>query len=177
VSLGEQQAELVAARLQSLPANMTSLHSSTMTRARQTAEIIGRAFPDLTIEMSRDLRECTPPTWREDIMAEHAAGEADSCSRQLERAFARYFRPAADREAHDILVCHGNVIRYFVCRALGVEPRAWLGMTIANCSLTIIRVQPDGAMKMVSFSDVGHLPCDLQTYPGQTAVDRLRMPD
>jgi len=68
IPLGIAQTRLVADRLLSLPDEMTSLHSSTMTRARQTAMIINQDFPKLELQQSRLLRECTPPTWREDIM-------------------------------------------------------------------------------------------------------------
>ncbi len=86
---------------------------------------------------------------------------------QLERVFARYFGPSAAADRHEVVVCHGNVIRYLCCRALGVDPMAWGGMTIANCSITVIRILPDGGRRLVSFDDVGHIPPALQTYTGR----------
>ena len=68
VPLGIAQSKLVAGRLNSLSAKMSSLTSSTMTRGRQTAMIINQDFPDLELQQTRLIRECTPPTWREDIM-------------------------------------------------------------------------------------------------------------
>ncbi len=53
VPLGIAQTRLVADRLRSLPDEMTSLHSSTMTRARQTAMIINEDFPKLELQQSR----------------------------------------------------------------------------------------------------------------------------
>jgi len=167
VPLGREHARLVAARLAALPVRFGSLHASSMTRARETATIIAAALPALEPRITSDLRECTPPTRREDVMRGLEPGEADSCRVQLEGAFARYFRPAPEADAADLLICHGNVIRYFCCRALGVDPAAWLGMTIANCSLTVIQVRADGSMRLVSFDDVGHLPPALQTYTGR----------
>ena len=163
VPLGIAQARLVAARLRSLPVTMTSLHSSTMTRARQTALVIGEEFPELTLEKSRILRECTPPTWRKDIMAEVDPKDAEACQEQIEKAYAQYFVPSPDADRHDIIVCHGNVIRYFVTKVLGVDTMSWLRMAIGNCSLTVIRINADGTMKLLSFSDVGHLPPNMQT--------------
>lgn len=161
--LGVAQARLVAARLASLPVEMTSLHSSTMTRARQTALVIGRDFPRLDLQQSRLLRECTMPTWREDIMAGEDPADLEDCLDQVERAFAKYFVTSPDADRHDIIVCHGNVIRYFVTRVLGVDSMSWLRMAIGNCSLTVVRINPDGAMKLLCFSDVGHLPPNMQT--------------
>jgi serine/threonine-protein phosphatase PGAM5 len=163
VPLGIAQARLIAARLRSLPVKMTSLHSSTMTRARETAMVIAEDFPELEHQQSRLIRECTPPTWREDIMAEMEPGEGEACREKLEEAFPIYFIPSPDEDLHDIIVCHGNVIRYFVTKVLRVDPMAWLGMSIGNCSLTIVRINADGSMKLLAYGDVGHLPPNLQT--------------
>ncbi len=48
---------------------------------------------------------------------------------------------------------------------LGLDAERWLALTIANCSLTVVQVRPEGTMRLLSFSDVGHLPVPLQTYP------------
>lgn len=172
---GRKQARLTGARLSVWPQPIGTLYASTMTRARETAAILAEALPTLAPRLTRDLRECTPPTDRADIMAGLSPGEADTCRSRLEAAFARYFRPAAGRDSTEVLVCHGNVIRYFVCRVLGLDPVRWLTMTIANCSLTVVQVRPDGTMRLLSFSDAGHLPVALQTYPKpQPAAETMR---
>ena len=163
VALGVAQARLVAARLSSLPVEMTTLRSSTMTRARQTALIMGEDLPGLELEQSRLLRECTPPTWREDIVADIDPAEMSECVDQLETAYAEFFVPSPDSDRHEIIVCHGNVIRYFVTKVLGVDTMAWLGMSIGNCSMTVVRIDVDGRMKLLMYADVGHIPPNLQT--------------
>ncbi|PIV81531.1 hypothetical protein COW53_03865 [bacterium CG17_big_fil_post_rev_8_21_14_2_50_64_8] len=60
VALGRQQARLLAARLSGYPVSFTSLQTSTMARARETAEILAARFPDLTLQTFDDIRECTP---------------------------------------------------------------------------------------------------------------------
>ncbi|MDO9694974.1 MAG: histidine phosphatase family protein [Candidatus Latescibacteria bacterium] len=167
--LGRHQAALAGDLLASLGIEFTSLQSSSMTRARETAAIIDERLPGPVLELHRDIRECTPATRRADVMAGLEPGEAEACGRELAAAWDRLVRPAADRDAHDIVVCHGNVIRWFVCRALGVDPEAWLGMSIANCSLTVIQVRPDGTCRLVTFADAGHIPFPLRTYPGTVA--------
>jgi serine/threonine-protein phosphatase PGAM5 len=170
VTLGRQQARLIAARLDAMPIVFTSLQASTMTRARQTAEIIAPRFPELELELHKDIRECTPPTRRQDIMDREKPDELAACEEQLAAAFERLFQPAgADGDENDIVVCHGNVIRWFACKALKVDPAAWLGMSIANCSLTIIQVRADGATKLIAFADSGHIPYAMTTYPGTEA--------
>lgn len=161
--LGVAQARLLGARLRGMPVEFTSLTSSTMTRARQTAQVIGEEFPGLALTSTPELSECTPTTWREDVMADEKPEDVAACDTRLDAAFARYLAPSPAADRHDLVVCHGNVIRWFVTRALKVDPHAWLGMSIANCSLTVITVKPDGVMKVLSFSDSGHLPPNLET--------------
>jgi serine/threonine-protein phosphatase PGAM5 len=61
------------------------------------------------------------------------------------------------------MVCHGNVTRYLVTRALGVDTEAWLEMSIGHASLTQILVEPDGRFKINSVGDIGHIPPNMQT--------------
>lgn len=165
--LGIAQAKLVSTRLKGMPVEFTSLTSSTMTRARETALVINQDFPELKLQQSTLIRECTPPTWRKDIMAEETESDLNLCVKNIEQAFNEYFIPAPDsRDRNDIIVCHGNVIRYFVTKVLSVDPMSWLQMSISNCSLTIIRILPDGSMKLDTFSDYGHIPENMRTFTG-----------
>jgi serine/threonine-protein phosphatase PGAM5 len=165
--LGIAQARLVAARLKSMNIKFNSLISSTMMRAKQTAMVINEDFPELKLKQSDLIRECTPPSWREDIMAGVDTTEREACVQNLEQAFQKYFVPSPDEEnRNDIIVCHGNVIRYFVTKVLKVNTMSWLQMSITNCSLTIVRVFPDEHMKLDVFSDYGHIPENMRTFTG-----------
>jgi serine/threonine-protein phosphatase PGAM5 len=167
IPLGIAQSKLVAGRLKSLPFKMSSLISSTMTRARQTAMIINQDFPELELLQTRLIRECTPPTWRGDIMEGEDPEELKKCTDNLDAAFSKYFITSPDEEdRNDIIVCHGNVIRYFLTKVLKVETMSWLQMTTGNCGLTVVRIKPDGSMKLVSFNDMGHIPPNLRTVIG-----------
>lgn len=70
---------------------------------------------------------------------------------------------------HDVLVCHGNVIRWFVSRVLSGNGRLWRGMAIANASIAVIAVRADGSTRVAAFSDTGHIPADKQTWTGDGA--------
>ena len=165
--LGIAQARLVSARLKAMNIKFSSLTSSTMTRAKQTAMVINKDFPDLNLEESDIIKECTPPTWRNDVMAGVDTTHRIECVENLEKAFKEFFIPSPDeKDRNDIIVCHGNVIRYFVTKVLKVNTMSWLQMTISNCSITIVRIKSDGTMKLVSFNDVGHIPTNLQTETG-----------
>ncbi len=163
VPLGVAQARLVGARLRALPVEIDALYTSTMTRARQTARVIHEEFPQLDLQKTRILRECTPTTWRQDIMERLEQGEAAECEVQLEQAFKEFFVPSPNEDRNDILVCHANVIRYLVTRVQGVDPHSWLMMSLGNCSITVIRIKADGSFKILAVGDVGHLPPNLQT--------------
>jgi serine/threonine-protein phosphatase PGAM5 len=166
-SLGIAQARLLASRLKTMSVKLTSLTSSTMTRARETAIVINQDFPKLILQQSDLIRECTPPTRRKDIMKETDSLELIECKSNLEKAFKEIFIPSPDsKDRNDIIVCHGNVIRYFVTKVLNVDPLSWLQMSITNCSLTIIRVLPDGMLKLDTFSDYGHIPENMRTFTG-----------
>jgi serine/threonine-protein phosphatase PGAM5 len=167
VPLGIAQARLLAARLKAMPVAFSSLTSSTMTRARQTAQVIGRDFPGLELKQDPAIGECTPPTWRQDVMAEETAEALAACVKNIEAFFQERFVPAPDAAGrHDIVVCHGNVIRYFVTKVLRADALSWLQMSISNCSLTVVRVNPDGTMKLDSFGDTGHIPENMRTFTG-----------
>jgi len=168
-SLGRAQAQLLADRLAHLPITFQSLESSTFTRAQETADIVGAAL-HMSVVRDSGLSECTPPSIRPDYGRNVAPGEMDSCQAKLERSYARYVRPAGGREDHhDLLVCHGNVIRWFVSRALGLDTKVWPNFDIGNCSITVLAVRPDGAIHLAAFSDTGHLPAVAQTWTGRGA--------
>lgn len=161
--LGVAQAHLAGSRLAALPKKFDGLFTSPLQRARDSAAAMAEDFPARTFDVVDDLAECTPPG-RGVPAANNAERQAqDACKAQLERVFARFFKPAVDEERADMLVCHGNVIRYLVTRALGVDTKAWLEMSIGHASLTTVRVAPDGTFRVIAVGDVGHLPPNLLT--------------
>jgi serine/threonine-protein phosphatase PGAM5 len=166
--LGLVQARRVGERLRDLPIRPSLFVSSDFLRARQTALEIGRVL-GMTPTLDSLLHECTPTTDREDIMRSERPEDVASCESQLAAAYAKYVRPSSDRDEHDLLVCHGNVIRWLVSRAVGLDPKLWLRMETANASLTVIAVRPDGSTRLIMLNDAGHLPIDEQTWSGHGA--------
>ena len=161
--IGVAQAQLVGARLAGLPTHFDAMYVSPVQRARDTAAIIATDFPGRHFDVVDDLAECTPPTRRADVMAHEKPKDLAACAAQLDRVFARYFKPATGSERTDLLVCHGNVIRSMVVRALGVDTKAWLEMSVGNASITKIRIEANGGFKVISVGDVGHLPPSMLT--------------
>ena len=161
--IGVAQAHLAGAALMQLPVQFDHLHASPMQRARDTAAVIAGDFPGRTFEVVDDMAECTPPTRRTEITRDEKPADLVACKEQLDRVFARFFKPAKPGDQADMLVCHGNVIRYMVTRALGVDTAAWLEMSVGHASITTIRVTADGRFKVIAVGDVGHIPPSLRT--------------
>jgi serine/threonine-protein phosphatase PGAM5 len=158
--LGLEQAKRAGARL-SATMRFDALHVSPMQRATDTAAALFSGTPQRSFEVIDDLAECTPPTRRREIMADTTAEQASACKAQLERLFGRFFRPVVGADRVELFVGHGNVIRYLVTRALGVDSEAWLEMSVGHASITRIRVEADGRFKVIGVGDVGHLPAEI----------------
>jgi len=160
-ALGIAQARLIAARLNGAGVKFASLTSSPMQRARDTAAVMHETLATLPVAQSPLLRECMPPVF-ESVEAE--AAERAACAKQLDQAFAEFFTPTKNANRNDILVAHGNVIRYLVMKALKVDTRAWLGMSVPHASLTVIQVYADGSTKVLAVGDSGHIPSPLLSW-------------
>ena len=161
-ALGVAQARLIAARLSGSGVTFDSMTSSTLQRAKDTAAVMHETLSSVPVSHSALLRECTPPVYDE-APADEAAQRA-TCAKQLDQAFAEFISPAKGAKRNDILVAHGNVIRYLIVKTLKVDPRAWLGMSMPHASLTVIQVQPDGSARVLAVGDSGHIPSPLMSW-------------
>jgi len=175
VALGVAQARLLAARLRS-ETPLTSIRTSTMRRALETARVIAEDFPGLPLLSSPLLQECLPPTWREEAMKDTTPERAAACAARLDRVYEELVVPSPAGDEHLLVVAHGNVIRYFVTKILRADPRAWLEMSIANGSVTEIAVPHDGDVKLLSFGDAGHIPPRLRSRTAPGAPLDLEVP-
>jgi serine/threonine-protein phosphatase PGAM5 len=157
-ALGKKQASLLADRLMVMPAKFDEIVTSEMTRAEQTGDIIAAKL-GMTCQRDPLLNEAHPPAF--DVSG-YTPKPGDE--QRLEAAWTRYAQPSPDMPRVDILVCHGDVIRWFVMKALGVDTAHWNSMTIANCSLTVIVIPPNGTPELAMYNDVSHVPLDMQTW-------------
>uniref|UniRef100_A0A5S6QQY3 Serine/threonine-protein phosphatase PGAM5, mitochondrial n=1 Tax=Trichuris muris TaxID=70415 RepID=A0A5S6QQY3_TRIMR len=162
-SMGQKQAELCGQRLSDLGIKFTRFVCSEKIRAVETATIISQFIqPDAKFHHDPLLNEGSPvrpvPTPSE------MARKPDLCYHEdgprIEAAFRRYFhRPDADQttDSFELFVCHANVIRYFVCRALQIPSNAWLRMSLAHCSITWIKITTSGRVSLRSLGDTGFI--------------------
>ena len=175
--IGVAQAHLAANALAALP-RFDGLYASPMQRARDTAAVIGvDDFPDRKFEVVDDLAECTPPTPLGEVAKTEPPADMAACKARLDRLYARFFTAANGQDRSDLLVCHGNVIRYLVTRALGVDTGAWLAMSIGNASITTIRIDADGRAHVIAVGDVGHIPPAMRTSAWGDPPRELAIPD
>ncbi|CAH2093678.1 unnamed protein product [Euphydryas editha] len=160
--LGRQQADLTGKRLASLDIKWDLLVRSTMTRAQETATIIAKHLPqDLEIKDCQLIEEGAP------IPPEPPVGhwrpepkQFFQDSARIEAAFRRYFHRAPPEQTQDtytLLVCHANVIRFFVCKALQFPPEGWLRISLNHGSITWVSILPNGNVVLRSLSDTGHM--------------------
>ncbi|XP_077163811.1 serine/threonine-protein phosphatase PGAM5, mitochondrial isoform X2 [Paroedura picta] len=159
--LGREQAELTGKRLASLGLKFDKIVHSSMTRASETTNIISKHLPGVK-KMSTDLLcegspiEPNPPIshWKpEAVYYEDGA--------RIEAAFRNYIHRAdvrQEEDSYEIFVCHANVIRYIVCRALQFPPEGWLRMSLNNGSITHLVIRPSGRVALRTLGDTGFMP-------------------
>jgi len=174
-SLGREQLVLTGRRLQEVGFEYDAIVSSTMTRAKESANIIvdqlrngksNSAEPSgvsqLSLAIDKLLEEGAPlppepplDFWQPDAAQFRTDGP------RIERAFLKYFaKPgeSQEKDSHEIIVCHANVIRYCVCRALQVPPQAWLRMWLNHGSITWLTIRPEGRIVLRALGASGYMP-------------------
>ncbi|XP_046454650.1 serine/threonine-protein phosphatase PGAM5, mitochondrial-like isoform X1 [Daphnia pulex] len=161
-SLGIEQADYTGKRLKELAMPYSSIVQSSMCRARETANVISGHLPNVPLHTCDLLQEGAPfppepPVghWKPEMHQFYRDGA------RIEAAFRKYFHRAEasqKEDSYEILVCHANVIRFFVCRALQFPPEAWLRMSLHNASVTWIAIRPSGRVVLRALGDCGHLP-------------------
>lgn len=172
--------------------HIKAIHTSDMARAKETADIIQSYLPTSIPRTEPDplLNEALPSPMipiRPDIP--NASQEIDNNHDRIEQVFHKYvYRDMASAPAKrdggggggggdsetattddvtdefEIIVGHGNVIRYMFCRALQLPPEAWLRLSILNCSITYIVIRPNGIVGARMLGDIGHIPYNRSTF-------------
>lgn len=163
--IGREQARYTAKRFRSL--DISAIYSSTLGRARETAEIISKEFPSITVRRSKLLWELPnlSPVKDEAWRIVFAKGK-----QRGERAFVKYVRPTRQRRRIEVLVSHGNLIRYFACRVLSIAPESWSTLGSSHCGITELRIAPENHVRLIGHNETGHLPVRLQLWLRSTRV-------
>jgi len=172
--LGREQARITGKWLREMDVKPDEFVQSTMIRARQTAGLI--------LEEMSDLVESSAVRKPTDLLCEGAphmveppkkSYQTDRYARflfddghRIEAAFRKYIHrgyQSGDEEAAPqvaVIVCHANVIRYFVMRAMQVDPSAWLRITLHHGSVTKMRVFGNGDIRIYTVGEASYMPSE-----------------
>ncbi len=193
-ALGEQQARLTAERLSVLPIRAihhSSLRRAAETARILASRFPG--VPLRPSRLLWECIPCIP-TWGGEFFAEVPGETLARHHRQAELAFAKFIHPAlglgqapapefsgaggltarpaymprgiphTGEPRHEVIVCHGNLLRYFVLRALGAPPELWTNTDTFNCCISQVTIERDGRLVLLSHNDIGHIPWGMRTF-------------
>lgn len=164
-TLGRKQAALAGKRLKEIKFN--KMHFSTMPRARETAEIVKKTMAySKKMHGSDFLHECVPgfPKKLRKKYGHTDQKKLAAHRRRADRAYRDIFTFAKSRRT-ELVVCHGNIIRYFVCKALGIDTELWCRLDIKQCGVTVIQLNSKTrAASIIAHNDIGHIPLKMQTF-------------
>eukprot|EP00439_Symbiodinium_sp_Y106_P079884 s7_g18.t1 len=169
-SLGIRQAEATAQRLQSQIVNLKRkvIFHSPAPEAKATADIIQKTLGKVRTKESPLLAEGIPvvpspaPEQLQEIPHEVLASDGARAEGALR---THVWRPAGGPDASaEVVIGHGNLIRYLVCRALQLSPLVWSRFAAGHSTISWIEIRSDGAVLLREFGSAGHLPQELQSY-------------
>ncbi|MBX3191239.1 MAG: histidine phosphatase family protein [Labilithrix sp.] len=155
--LGREQARLSATYLDGL--SIDAIWSSTLPRAKETAEIIAT---HRTLARPRHTGLLREGLYTKIEGYDVPPSERLEDRRRADRAYQKFFRVSRSNRT-ELVVCHGNLIRYFMCRALRTPIAKWMRMTTNHCGLTRVLIRDTGAVRVVSYNETSHLPMKLVT--------------
>ncbi|CAJ1375093.1 unnamed protein product [Effrenium voratum] len=168
--LGLQQAELAAQRIFSqvgLSKYKVIFHAPSA-EAKATADVIQKRLGKVLAKESDLLVEGVP-------MVPDPAPEQlqqlpkDVLFKDMVRAEGalrtHLWRPAGGPESTaEIVVGHGNQMRYVLCRALQLNPNVWSRFAAGHATVSWLEISSDGSVLLREFGGSGHLPPELRTY-------------
>jgi serine/threonine-protein phosphatase PGAM5 len=154
--LGREQADVTGRWISEHlgESRVDALWSSTLPRARETAEIIAQSVRQSKVRPASVLCE---GMYSKVKGYDVSASERQEDRERADAAYDRFFR-ASRADRLEIVVCHGNLIRYLICRAIDVPVGRWTRMNSHHCSLTRVLVRDTGAVRVVSYNETAHLP-------------------
>lgn len=171
-ALGREQAKVAGLKLKASGIEFDDIICSEMVRAKETASIItSQLYPHgvpVPIEYDGDLNEGAPAfvePARDDLDKSGFYDDILVDSERISRAFESHIHRSECGEDEEILIIgHGNVFRYFMCRVLQFPPEAWLRFAICNCGITKFRVFGDGRVSVDCIGSDGHFTQKQRTF-------------
>jgi len=175
---GRDQAARLAARLASAKARPAALYASDLARARETAEIVGRAL-SLEPVLDPELREIYLGAWQGLTYAEITQRFPDEwdawrSGRDIRRGGGETYGELSDRmvrvieriaRAHvgrcAIVVSHGAALKTFAGHVLGMGPGSstWLRSFRVqdNTGVSVVEWEAGAGFRIAAWNDAAHL--------------------
>jgi serine/threonine-protein phosphatase PGAM5 len=152
--LGIEQAKATAKKLSTIL--ITKAYSSNYARAIGTYDEYKKYHPEVPLTINQDLKE---------IYRFIVGGPAKEGTRpnRIEEDTARAekaFNEILENDGDEVIVIfsHGNIIRYFLSKALKVNPKSmWDGVTLNCGSISIIQIKDD-KINVKLINGIDHLP-------------------
>jgi serine/threonine-protein phosphatase PGAM5 len=143
---GKQQMTQVARLLQTYPIDSISYDDS-----RQSEETIGLwkpMFNGAVFQYAPRLCQMIPPLPQFPLGNDNGEAKEPLALLETEREvlnalFSELFRPNPLRETHEVVLAHGNAIRYFLCRALNAPLGAITSLKVQAGSVSRVVIEPE----------------------------------
>lgn len=151
---GIEQAAATAKKLSTL--NITKAYSSNYARAQETFKEYHKLKPNVPLITNQDLKEI----YR--LIVGGPAKEGTRPNRVEEDTVRaeKAFKEVVNNDDKEVIAVfsHGNIIRYFLAKALKVNPECmWDGVTLNCGSISVIQVK-EGKMNVKLINGIDHLP-------------------
>jgi serine/threonine-protein phosphatase PGAM5 len=171
--LGREQTRITADRLAALPGRPDRLVHSPLPRAAQTAAIIADVLglPPTADDLLAECIPSIPPADRltpqqQAAFATFTEEEVATGAQQAAAARDRYLAQP-DSDGIDLVVSHGNLIRWLVTAAVDSPGHSWFQLADYNCALSVLSLRTARPPALLAYNDAGHLPAHLRgtEYP------------
>lgn len=167
---GREQATKTGKHLQTLLGKTARVvYTSRSAEASETAKLLQPHLGNCEVAQLSQLDEGIPtiPSPRPAAFNKEHEKAIGLDGPRLEGAFSCLFvRPTGaqlDRSAVEVVVSSGNILRYFVCRALQLPDTAWLRFKCEHCGIVMMDINVAGEVTLSEFGSVGHIPSNLRS--------------
>lgn len=156
-ALGKRQAQTVGKYLRRWP--IQQIWASDARRATETALIVSGVLDVDSLTQTALLREIVPTR----VNGQRVPLRVRSHARDAVERVASAFMKPVRATRHDLIVCHGNLIRALVCHILQTPKTVWVQLATYHCALTTIAIMPGGRRTLVRYGESGYLKDSLLT--------------
>eukprot|EP00999_Lentomonas_sp_LEN2_P001230 NODE_224_length_1862_cov_128.703746_g199_i0.p1 GENE.NODE_224_length_1862_cov_128.703746_g199_i0~~NODE_224_length_1862_cov_128.703746_g199_i0.p1 ORF type:complete len:576 (-),score=105.06 NODE_224_length_1862_cov_128.703746_g199_i0:134-1780(-) len=158
--LGIRQAQACGATLSSIRGRYDRIWSSTLIRAKQTAQHISSSIalrkPELRVDpLLIEGYPCNPEPcdancqhWR----MGHSDAQRNHDVMRLEAAFQKLCARNTSAKQNlkaDIIVSHAGTMGFLISRLLQLPPAAFIQMSFAHCTVVPLEIHPDGSVQIM----------------------------